>query len=71
MFSEKNIIRNNGSWGNEIANQEMFLAARTRIEEEAKEQKKNSVLYTRAFMYAVKNGKDSFKFNGKEVPIFK
>jgi glycosyltransferase involved in cell wall biosynthesis len=71
MLSTRQVIRNDGQWGTEIPNQSRFLKSIEEIKAIEKKGKEDAKNYVKAFMEAVKEGRKTFTFNGKEVKTFR
>lgn len=70
MLESKSIVRNNGVWGEEVANQSRFLEIEKELIKKEKEMEAKKGDYQEAFIAAVKAGKKSFMFDGEEWDVF-
>jgi len=69
MLESGDYTRNNGHWGEDTPNQKRFLQIEAELIKKEKESDTKSIDYQEAFVQAVKEGKDSFIFEKKEVKI--
>lgn len=70
-LNNREYLRNDGSWGLDIPNQNKLLDKEKELEEKMKKMESfGETDYHKAFIEAVRNNKKSFKFEGKEIQIF-
>lgn len=71
MLVSGDYTRNNGHWGEYTPNQEKFLQIENELIKKEKERIEKKFGYQNAFVQAVKDGKNSFMFDGKEWKVFR